>query len=121
MCVCVREREREREIKKERKRERKTDRQTEERERENNFKEIHNMKNRIKSTKVDTKWLKVLDVGCWRISQSTWPDYADLENIFGESSHLLQALALPTMSSTPRHISFTSVHYTYVLDIVRSS
>ena len=38
---------------------------------------------------------RLLDVGYWRISQSTWPDYAGLENIFGESSHLLQALTPP--------------------------
>ena len=50
----------------------------------------------IKSTPVDTKLVeRFLAAGCWRISQSTRPDYAGLENILGESSHLLQALGPP--------------------------
>ena len=70
---------------------------------------------------------RLLYAGCWRINQSSRPDYAGLENIFGESCHLLQALAStpsppPThthkhknvLHPTPKHSSFTTIRYIYV-------
>ena len=69
------------------------------------------MKNRIKSTIADTKWLK----GYWMLntgeSAKVLGRLCGPENIFGERSRLLQALAPPTMSSTPPLNTLVSRQY----------